>query len=683
MVQARWTALGKEKLASSGLSTSQAERLGIYEVPSAKLVNSHFDARPALMLPYMGFDKKPLRAHPGWPEFIRGRYLDKGTGIAAMTTDKGDQRYCQPPRTGVCAYFPTLLNWQEIADDSELPIFITEGELKAAAGCAEEWATIGLGGVWNFRSSKEGYFFLPELERIEWKRRPVYIVYDSDFATNQSVCFAVNALADELAERGALPHTILLPDVKDDGKTGLDDFLLQAGEGEFDRLIGEAQPLTMAKSLWRMNSQVVYVRNPGLMVEIDSGLKMTPGAFKEHSTWSTATTSEQKMDAEGSVAIKKVAAAPAWLKWPMRRNVERVTYAPGEERITQDNEFNQWTGWGMAPKPGDIKPFLQLTKFLFADMEPGVLEWFYDWLAYPIQNPGTKMFSCVLVWGVAEGTGKSLIGYTMGRIYGENFKEITDEDLEDQYTAWAENRQFVMGDEVSGDDNRKFSSKMKRMITQRSMTINIKHIPQYTVPDCINYYFTANHADTFFLGDKDRRNLVVEVTGAPLADKFYKAYDAWLWGSGPAHLMHWLLERKIGKAFNPNARPPDTAAKRRMIRAGKGELTGWVSDLLEHPSQFLVLGKMKHTRDMFTAGELLSMYLNKHPNAKATTIGIGKALSNAGVPQADGGSPIRAPDGTQGRYYIIRNVDRWRKSDRKKMENHLKNAPVPRGGDKV
>lgn len=682
MVQARWTQLGKDKLASSGLTTSQAEKLGMYEVPSAKLVHAHADARPSLIIPYRGLDGKAQSAHPHWPNFMRGRYLEKGTGFADMATEKA-QRYWQPPRTGVCAYFPSILDWMNIAKDTSIPIFITEGELKAASGCAEEWATIGLGGVWNFRSTKEGYFFLPELEKINWVQRNVYVVYDSDFITNQNICFAINAIADELADRGAIPSTILLPDLEEEGKTGLDDFFLQAREGDFDRLVEEAQPLTAARALWKLNSKVAYVRDPGLVVDLEDGLKQSPSHFKEHSDYATGSTAEYKLDAEGNLTMKKVPAAPVWLKWPMRRSLRRVTYAPGEPRITEENEFNQWAGWGREPKKGSVEPFLKLTKFLFAETEPGVLEWFYDWLAYPIQNPGIKMFTSVLVWGAAEGTGKSLVGYTMGQIYGENFKEMTDEDLESDYTAWAENRQFIMGDDVAGLDNRQFANKLKRMITQRSITINIKHLPQYTVPDCINYYFTSNHADAFFLSDKDRRNVVIEVGDNPLPDAFYAAYDKWLWGDGPAHLMQWLLDRKISKDFNSNARGPDTSAKRRMIKAGKGELTNWVSDVLEHPSQFLVVGKMQHTRDMFTSAELLSMYLSKHPNAKATAIGIGKAFSNAGVPQADGGSPIRAPDGTQGRYYIIRNRERWRKSDRKKLEDHLKRTPVPRGGDKV
>lgn len=683
MVVKRWTSLGKEKLGSSGLDTAIADKLGMYEIVSAVKLHKKLDARPALVLPYFGLDGKPQTAHPKWPDFFRARYLDKGTSVAAMATEKGEQRYAQPPRTGVCAYFPKILDWNVIAEDTSVPILITEGELKAAAGAVHSWATIGLGGVWNFRASSEGYFFLPELEKIDWVRRPVYIVYDSDYQEKPAICFAINALAEELNERGALPHTVLLPDVYDDDrKTGLDDYLLVHKSEDLEALMAEATPLTMSRALWRMNHGVAYVENPGMVVQMEDGLKMTPSAFKEHSKWSVHHTSEQKLTAEGDIVVKKVPAAPAWLKWPLRRSVHKVTYAPGEDRITDDNYFNQWEGWGVTPKKGDVKPFLELVEFIFKDTEPEVKEWFLDWLAYPVQNPGVKLFTCVVVWGASEGTGKSLIGYTMGEIYGVNFKEITDEELEGDYTAWAENRQFIMGDEITGSDNRQYANKLKRMITQRTVTINVKFVPQYVVPDCINYYFTSNHADAFFMSDKDRRMAVIEVEGDPLPEKFYDKYDSWLWhDGGPAALMHWLLERKIDKRFNPNAKAPVTAAKARMIKAGKGELTGWISDLLEAPAQTLIIGKMRHTRDMFTASELLSMYKSQYPDAKASTIGLGKQLSNAGVKQAAGGTPLRGPDGTQGRYYIIRNADKWSKvSDRKKLEAHLKKMPVPRTG---
>jgi hypothetical protein len=73
------------------------------------------------------------------------------------------------------------------------------------------------------------------------------------------------------------------------------------------------------------------------------------------------------------------------------------------------------------------------------------------------------------------GTGKTLLGYTLARIYGQNFIKIKIKDLYD--TWWAENRQFVLGDEITGSDKRAEADMMKAMITQEEVNINIKYIP--------------------------------------------------------------------------------------------------------------------------------------------------------------------------------------------------------------
>src|SRR5690606_9655456 len=148
-----------------------------------------------------------------------------------------------------------------------------------------------------------------------------------------------------------------------------------------------------------------------------------------------------------------------------------------------------------------------------------------------------------------------------------------------------------------------------------------------------------------FLENKDRRFMVIEVIGDPLPEKFYKDYDAWYKGDGAAHLMHWLLNRKINKDFNPFGPPPRTAAKERMIAATKGEAGAWVHELATYPDQVLHIGDMVHTRDLFSTRELLAMYERDHPNGKLTTVGLGRQLSAAGFPQVYGGQALLGPSG--------------------------------------
>lgn len=675
-----WTKLGKDKLLSSGLTSAQGAKLGMYETVSAAKLDKRFEARPALVIPYYDVDKKPLVSHPKWPDFYRIRYLDKGPIDFKDIAGAKDQRYAQPPRTGVCAYLPLTADWKTIKDDTEHDIIITEGELKAAAATEAGFPTIGLGGVWNFRSSREGTWFLPELEQFKWALRTVFICYDSDYLTKPNVCMAINALCLELQERGAIVRLLALPEGDDESKVGLDDYLLDHSEEELSELLEAAELLGMTRSLWKINEEVAYVEDPGLIVVAATGQKLSGDKFKGESRWATMSATESKVNAKGMVIREKVPAAPVWMKWPLRRSVRRLTYAPGQEQITEDNEFNQWPGWGVKPKKGTVKPWHDLTKYIFADAEDGVLEYFYDWCAWPIQNPGSKMFSAVVIHGIAQGTGKTLIGHTLGRIYGENYKEIEDEDLEESY--WAENKQFILGDEITGKDNRQYMNKLKRLITKPTIDINIKFVPQYSLPNAMNFLFTSQHGDSFFLEDKDRRFLVIEVVGDPLPDEFYAEYDKWYKGDGASCLMQWLMERKISKDFNPASPPPRTYAKERMIAATKGDAGAWVHELKEFPDQILYIGDMRHTRDLFSSRELLAMYERTTPNSRVTAVGLGRQLSAAGFPQINNGQPLLGPTGKMERFFAVRNVEEWRKcKDKRKMAKNLAMEPI-RGGKK-
>lgn len=671
-----------QKLESSGLSLAQGNQLGMYSVNSAMQIDEQFEAQPALVIPYYAVNGKPLRPHPRWPEFYRLRYLGEGD-VKSFKDAAGAKpnRYTQPRNTGVCAYFPRTADWQALAADPTEPLLITEGELKSAKATLEGFPTIGLGGVYSFRASAQGIFFLPELEAIDWVRRKVTIVYDSDYASNPMVCSAINVLAEELHERGALPHVATLENVysEEDSKTGLDDFLVERGDKELIELLKKADPLGITRRLWAMNKEVVYIRDPGMVVAQRTAQKMDCSKFAAHSDWAAQAVPERAMTSKG-VKIEKASAAPVWLKWPLRRAVDKLTYLPGEDQFVEKDGLlylNQWKGWGVKPVKGNFKPFLDLVDFLFKGAEKEAKEWFLDWCAYPIQFPGTKLFSAVIMHGRMTGTGKTLVGYTLAKIYGQNFIKIKSKDLYD--TWWAENRQFVLGDEISGSDKRAESDMMKAMITQEEVNINIKYIPQFSVPDCVNYYLTSNHADALFLEDEDRRYFVHEVVGAPLPQKFYDDYDRWYKKEGgSAALMQWFLERDLS-SFNPKAPALRTAARNRMILAGKSDLDTWLAELKESPATKLRLGQMRHQRDLYTSGELLAMYENEHERqiGKVTKNGMSRALVRSGFKQAYNGEVLEGEGGKQSRYFIVRNTEKWvRIKDRKALVKHIKLPPV-------
>ena len=117
----------------------------------------------------------------------------------------------------------------ELADIGQA-IIITEGEFKALASTQHGFACIGLVGVYGWAEKKKESL-LPEMERIAWQGRKVYIAFDSDITDNPNVQDAEARLAAHLTNRGAIVKVVRIPAGPPDlngkpTKLGLDDYLV-------------------------------------------------------------------------------------------------------------------------------------------------------------------------------------------------------------------------------------------------------------------------------------------------------------------------------------------------------------------------------------------------------------------------------------------------------------------------
>ena len=665
--------LGEQKLASSGLTLADAKQLHICCLSGAETAALHPSFKPlcSLKLNYLGPDGKPLADWPQAKPFYRLRYLEHPAGFDTVAGVK-EVRYVQEPDTLPVAYYPTNQAWKELVADPAQPLIVTEGELKAAKACKEGFPTIGLGGTHSWRARKQGVGWLPSLQLISWVRRAVYVCFDTDYRTNANVCLALRELAEELAQRGAYVYLVDLPAAEDAKKLGLDDFLVAAGPTarvQLAQLLHDAEPLGFTRVLWELNERYAYIADPGLIVNQASHAKISPAAFKDHLE-APAAYQERQLRSDGAVSYKAVSAAAAWIRWPLRNVAARLTYEPGAGRFPgAPPRFNIWPGWGLTPAPGDLTLFLRLVNHLFTGAEPAAQRWFLRWCAYPLRYPGVKHFTSVVLHGIRHGTGKSLIGYTLGQIYGKNFTEISQIDLHNHFNEWAEGKQLVMGDDVTGGNKRADADFLKKLITQKELRVNAKYVPTYVVPDCINYFFTANHPDSFFLEDDDRRFFIHEVAVEPLDEEFYVQYDLWLAANGGAAVFDYLLKLDLGD-FNPAAPALRTSARDRMIVNMQSDLAGWVRQLIAAPDEVLRLGELPLVKDLFTSKELLQLY---DPLGKTGTTanGLGRELARAGVRQVLEGRPLKLNDGTQARYYAVRSGETWLRCSAHEAAAHL------------
>lgn len=634
------------KLESSGIDLPTAKKLGYKHLSGAEtkaLGVKH--AVQSLLIPYYDLDGKPR-------PFYRVRYLEKTKKGFATKTKEKEQRYDQPSMAPE-VYFPPLLPWKKYLAAKE-PLFITEGEFKAACATSRGYPCIALGGVWNFCSRKNGVQLLPIFDELGLAGRDVYILYDSDSVSNPQVIMAENELCRQLTQKKARPLVVRLPTIGDNKKTGLDDYLLSEEAENFETLLEDAQPWAQAEALLKLNEEVIYVENPSLVIKRSSGEKMGVPTFKNE-----VYANRNYLDLSGEKP-RKVKTATEWIQWEGRAQVNGMTYKPGEDEFIVERgrtSVNLWKPLPHTPKAGDITPWNKLLDYVFKNA-PEWRRWLECWLAYPLQYPGTKLYTAVAIWSVETGTGKTLIGHTIQRIYGSNGIMVRKDDLVSGENDYAENKQFVLGDEITGSESRGLADKLKGLITNEEIRINIKYVPRFSIQSCVNYYFTSNNPDAFFLDEKDRRFFIHEITGAPLPEEWYlDVYDPWYKSDeGIAALYHHLLTLDL-TGFNPRGKAPMTQAKEEMIESSRSVLANWVHNFRENPERVLTVGNVMQPYQLWTADELLLLF---DPDGKSR-VGVramAVELKRAQVSRAAHGMGCRTAEG-QLRLWCVKGAEHF------------------------
>jgi len=672
MSSAELRLLYRGRLAESGLTevVGKAARFQVLTTVQCAALWPGAPRQTALKIPY-------LDPRGEVTKFYRVRLLGELNGFDHQLTKP--PRYLQPPASGSQVYFPQVagLRWLEVLGNVEAPLIITEGELKALAATVAGFPTLGLGGVDSWRSKAARTSLLPELVAIPWQGRRVYICYDSDASTKPQVAVAASGLAQELSSRGARVFDAGLPPVAE-GKLGLDDFLVAFGSKALEEHLRDAPEFSAVLALHSFNERFVFVRGLAQVYEERSRHFYDSHKFVS-AVEANAVYQVVRLTPQGT-KFEKRSVAKDWITWPNRRTVQSVTYVPGSDDLMHHNatgslELNLWRGWGVQPKRGSVAPWSSLFRYLTGGESDETRTWFERWLAYPLQHPGTKLYTAVAMWGAQTGTGKTLLGETMLRLYGSNGQRIGAKQLSSQYNSWAQRKQFILGDEITGNDSRAHADELKGLLTGDWLRINEKYQPEYDLPNCVNFYFTSNHPDAFFLDDNDRRFFVLEAPDVRLEQAEYTEYHQWLNSAeGPAALFDYLLRVDLGN-FDPRAPAERTRSHDNMVDANRSDVGRFVALILHDPEQAQRLYRVPIDVELFTARELLLFY-DPRTEKRVTEKAVSMELQKQGAVKLLGGAQVRTPAGRV-RVYAVRDLTRWRRAKNREVKIELENRQLP------
>lgn len=261
-----------------------------------------------------------------------------------------------------------------------------------------------------------------------------------------------------------------------------------------------------------------------------------------------------------------------WTSDPLKLIVQPSEVVFDPTKKCRPDCINLFTGLPVDPVKGDCADMLALLVHLVAesaDTDQGiaeVLNFVLDWLAYPLQHPGAKMATALVIHG-PQGTGKNLFFEGYARIFGEYAAVIGQAQLESRYNDWASRKLFLIGDEiVASNELTHHKNALKSYITAETIQVETKFQPVRTEKNHANFVFLSNDGRPLALERDDRRHLVVYCPPKRQDDLYTRVNESLRTGAVEA-FYEFLLSRDLGD-FHAHSLPPMTGAKAQLVELG-------------------------------------------------------------------------------------------------------------------
>lgn len=255
----------------------------------------------------------------------------------------------------------------------------------------------------------------------------------------------------------------------------------------------------------------------------------------------------------------------AWMEHPDRAIVrpDEVGFDPS---CKEGLRCNLWDGWPTQPKSGGCVALFKLL-FHLCGGDQEMYQWVVKWLAYPIQNPGAKMQTALVLHG-GQGTGKNLFFETIMAIYGRYGRIVDQAAVEDKFNDWMSAKLFLIADEVvARSELFHVKNKLKSYITGEWVRINPKGMAARDERNRANFVFLSNEVRPVALEEDDRRHCVLYVP-EKLPPEAYEQAVAERDNGGIQAVHYELLNNVDLTGFGPATKPPMNQAKRDLIEIG-------------------------------------------------------------------------------------------------------------------
>lgn len=256
---------------------------------------------------------------------------------------------------------------------------------------------------------------------------------------------------------------------------------------------------------------------------------------------------------------------------------EQLIFEPDTKKVPKGS-ISMFSGWPMKPEY-DASRCQKMIDHLFkiCGNSDDLFQWVVRWLAYPLQHPGAKMHTALVIYGEREGTGKSIFFNAIMRIYGQYACSVNQNMVQSDFNGWVSKKLFVVCEEVvTNQEKRNLKGALKNLVTNPTHTINEKGLPARFEENKTNFVFLSNELQPLILDSADRRYQAINFeTYSP--PEYFKDLAYEIEHGGIEAFYGYLLSFDTSN-FDPSERPLETPARRDLRRLGSDSATRFIED---------------------------------------------------------------------------------------------------------
>lgn len=280
---------------------------------------------------------------------------------------------------------------------------------------------------------------------------------------------------------------------------------------------------------------------------------------------------------------------PAAFEWcnseKARRYVKQeMRYDTLDRTIETDTGriLNTFSGWMTTPVKGEWPAIHHLIHEVICARNDQAADYLMNYLAHMVQKPMQLPGTAIILQSEEQGTGKSTFMDILRELLGERYCATTADasTMVGQFNNSAKEKVLLHFEEAVAPNDRAVESKVKALITNKTMTYNAKGIAAVEARNCARVFMTSNASQVAHIARHDRRMFVLTVS-----PRFANDWDYWgafrkQYPHEMEAFMHALQTRDIS-CFKPSVIPHTQGRDDQKLESAFG-VEQVLRDLLEN-----------------------------------------------------------------------------------------------------